>query len=155
MQPPPFPLQTGFSNVVEPALNAQQKETLEKLLLVFVKQAFGHAADYANAANRTMVLTRDLTLGLKVAALPTNSYSFWEQDIHAELEEMEAILNESHDDEEEEDESFVADVEEVWTEADSNHSDIVRRMNSVEVLWDQWEPTDIMGRAIKNAVLSM
>ena len=155
MNPPAFPLKTGFSNLVQPGLTADQKQTLEKLLLVFVKQAFGHAATYAKAAQRSVVLSTDLKLGLKVAALPTKEYSFWDQNIHAELAEIDAMMEEEASDEENADDDFVVDTDEVWTAAPSSHSDLVRRMNEVEAKWETWEPSDIMGRAIKNAVCQM
>lgn len=155
MNPPAFPLKTGFSNL-QPGLTADQKQTLEKLLLVFVKQAFGHAATYAKAAQRSVVLSTDLKLGLKVAALPTKDYSFWDQNIHAELAEIDAMAEEEASDEEaDEDDDFVVETDEVWTAAPSSHSDLVRRMNEVEAKWETWEPNDIMGRAIKNAVYQM
>lgn len=156
MNPPAFPLKTGFSLVQPAGLTADQKQTLEKLLLVFVKQAFGYAATYAKAAQRSVVLSTDLKLALKVAALPTKNYSFWNQNIHAELAEIDAIMmDEEEASDEEDDDDFVVDTDEVWTVAPSSHSDLVRRMNDVEAKWETWEPSDIMGRAIKNAVYQM
>ena len=90
-------------------------------------------------------------LGLKVAAMPTATYSFWTQDLHTELEAVDQLLLEEESDEEEEPE-LVEEVEEEWTAADSSHSDIVKRMNEVDGLWEAWQPTDTMGIAIKRSI---
>lgn len=144
---PTFPMRTGFD--VTSALNDAQEQTLHRLMLVFTKQATTYAGEYTIASGRTTMTWKDMELGMKVAAMPTPTYNFWAQNnIREELNDIEAMLNESSDTEEVED-----DVEEVeWTHAPSEYSPIVRRMNEVEGLWEQWEPTDTIGRAIKNAL---
>ena len=102
MNPPSFPLKTGFSNLLEPVtLTANQKETLEKLLLVFLKQAISYAGEYTKAAGRKTVLVKDIRLGLKTAALPTENYCFWTQpNFQEKIEEIEQLLQESDEDSE-------------------------------------------------------
>lgn len=147
-----FSLQTGFNQVRHrPTLSEDQRKTLERLMMVFIKKAVEHAVAYVKAAKRTIMLTKDIELGLKVAAMPTATYSFWTQDLHTELEAVEQLLLEEESDEEEESE-LVEEVEEEWTAADSSHSDIVKRMNEVDELWEAWQPTDTMGIAIKRSI---
>lgn len=147
---PTFPMRTGF-NLTE-ALTTAQRQTLERLLLVFSKQAFQYAGAYAEAAGRSVITWRDVELGLKVAAMPTFSYNFWAQDLSQELEEIDTLLaSDETEDEEIEDEE--AEVE--WTAAASSHSSIIQRMNEVEALWETWQPQDTMGRALKRALSSM
>lgn len=145
-----FSLQTGFNQVRQrPTLSEDQRNTLERLMMVFIKKAVEHAVAYVKAAKRTVMLTKDIELGLKVAAMPTATYSFWTQDLHTELEAVEQLLLEEESDEEPE---LVEEVEEEWTAADSSHSDIVKRMNEVDELWEAWQPTDTMGIAIKRSI---
>jgi hypothetical protein len=119
-------------------------------MMVFLKKAVEHAVAYVKAANRTVMLTKDIELGLKVAAMPTATYSFWTQDLHTELEAVDQLLREEESDEEEPE--LVDEEEEEWTAADSSHSDIVKRMNEVDGLWGAWQPTDTMGIAIKRSI---
>ena len=141
-------MRTGFNSVASP-LTVEQRQTMERLMMVFSKQAFQHAVEYAKAANRFSVTRKDVSLGMKVTALPTPTYTFWgQQDLHRELAEMEALLEEESESEEEEEDGEV----EEWTAAPSSHSALVKRMNEVEEQWKQWEPTDTIGRCLKRAL---
>lgn len=141
-------MRTGFDPVASP-LTADQRRTMQRLMMVFAKQAFQHAAHYAKAADRSSVTRKDVLLGMKVAALPTPTYTFWgQEDLHQQLAEMEQALLEEDSDSEEEEEA----VEVEWTAAPSSHSALVKRMNEVEEQWEQWEPTDAMGRCFKRTL---
>lgn len=143
-------MRTGFDPVVASPLTADQRRTMQRLMMVFAKQAFQHAAHYAKAADRSSVTRKDVLLGMKVAALPTSTYTFWgQQDLHQQLAEMEQALLEEEDSDSEEEEA----VEVEWSAAPSSHSALVKRMNEVEEQWEQWEPTDAMGRCFKRVLI--
>ena len=145
-----FPLRSGFSLTNE-GLTAQEKEEIVALLYVFMENGLGHASEFVQASGRSVVTPKDVSFGLKMAALRDR---FWEAEDLPDRQRnaLDVIRSEDGEDELEDDDecSIVEEGEEVHEEwctpaGSSLYNDVIEQ-------WESWEPSNPIDVSVKRAV---
>ena len=113
------------------------------LFLPVVESAAVLAGHYAKACGRNCVMAEDMSYGLMYAARNVAGRQIGS--LYPELYENSDTETDSDDSESDSDES-------PWSRYEGTEDDTARNMNDCVATWDQWEPTNPVERALKNAV---
>lgn len=109
-----------------------------------VESAMVVAAEYCKATGRTIVVSRDIEMGMKFAARHI---------LGTHMGTMFPEIDDEESDDEVDEEGTVSeeDIDEEWSRYEGT-DERFNMINASADTWDEWEPDTPVGRALKSAI---
>ena len=143
-----FPIKTGFSNIIdEPQIDINYLQNMNALLMTLIEKAFINATFYANKANRDVVLSEDIKIGLIYEA-----HEFWNNtDIPEKVEEFKEMSDSDYETGSDDESIEEVDEHTEFTMSCDKDPKIIK-MNEYYTNWPHFHPSDPTVIALKNAI---
>lgn len=137
-----FPMRSGLLD--DNSLSHSEKQEVVALLYVFMENALTHASKFVEDSGRTVVLPKDVSYGLKFAALRDR---FWEAEDLPERQRAALQIIRTEEDDEDDDELTEDIPSEIWCKptGDTAYDETI-------AAWEAWNPTNPIDLAVKRAV---
>ena len=171
--PSNFTLKTGFNPLIENNVNKEFIATIMSMVTIFSEEAMVLASNYTIYNGRDQVTTNDLIKALKYRALDNNP-EYWEKPeiitkmrtiyndyINEDLDYPDESDNENYSENESDSENENESDSENENESDNEMEDyqyldvsqtVLDKMNNIDEIWKQFEPTDNSELILKNAI---
>jgi hypothetical protein len=141
-------MKTGFSMIEEPQLDYNYLENVNALLMTLMEKAIINAAFYANKANRDVVLTEDIKIGLMYEA-----HEFWnDADINEKVQSFKDMSDSDYESNSDDESIEEVNEENIKFTLSTDQDPKIIKMNEYYVNWSSWTPSDPVIISLKNAI---